>query len=324
MDDCHQIEPLLTERLFGEPTDEERTALDAHLAQCATCTTLLRDMESTLRVASLRRPVDPGAEYWDGFADRMEARIRADDGPVVRVEPSMQTGHSENDPRPMTVSDGNAVTGEPMRRVSDRDATRGLRRHFATSRPVSWAAAVAFVAIGVLLGRVLFAPSSPQAPMAEGPRVTDPPNERQIVLARTQAYLDRSKMLLLELAHFDAQTDDPVTLNLPRRSQIAQELVLEAADLDVALAAAREKRLRSLVADLEEILTQIADLEAQSESPAIEMVRSGVDEKALMFRIDVEELRAIGAAPGPNRRDTESAPGRNRRDTKSGQAGTST
>ena len=56
--------------------------------------------------------------------------------------------------------------------------------------------------------------------------------------------------------------------------------------------------LRALIDDLEVILLQIANLEAEHDVPAIELVRSGVDRRGILLKIQVEQMRRT-PAPEP-------------------------
>jgi hypothetical protein len=107
---------------------------------------------------------------------------------------------------------------------------------------------------------------------------------------RAEAYLQRSKVLLLALANFDPATDNAATLNLPTQRHISESLVQEAVYLKSELRDPAELRLRELVDDLEVTLLQIANLENEHDLAALEMVQSSVTNQALLFRIDLSQL----------------------------------
>jgi hypothetical protein len=46
-----------------------------------------------------------------------------------------------------------------------------------------------------------------------------------------------------------------------------------------------------LITDLELILLQIANLESEYNIPEIEMVKSGVDRRGILLKINIEEMR---------------------------------
>ena len=77
----------------------------------------------------------------------------------------------------------------------------------------------------------------------------------------------------------------------------------EAATLKEELDDPRQRRLRELVSDLELILMQIANLEADGDMGAVEFIRSSVNEKDVLLKINLEQLR-IGEDVGRRRPGT--------------------
>ena len=75
MKHCTDFEELIVESLYDEIDDARRALLDEHLAECDTCPRLLEEMRSTLDVVSQRTRRDPGADYWEGYWDRLVARM---------------------------------------------------------------------------------------------------------------------------------------------------------------------------------------------------------------------------------------------------------
>jgi hypothetical protein len=110
-------------------------------------------------------------------------------------------------------------------------------------------------------------------------------------LSATQArhaseYLDRSKVLILGIMN-----NNPVSVaSLRRQQEVSRELLSEARFLQAELDDPRQARLRILVAQLEDILTQIADMDAERGMSGVEVLRSGLDEGAILFKINVEQM----------------------------------
>jgi len=148
------------------------------------------------------------------------------------------------------------------------------------------------ILIGVFIGKWYFGGRGPRedrsVPMSRQPFQT----AEQIALnERTHHYLQRSKVLLLGLINFDPETEDPYTLNLPQQKQISQRLVQEAGYLKDELSDHTDKQLLRLINDLEVILLQIANLESEQGLLAVEMVKSGVDRRGILLKINLEEMR---------------------------------
>jgi hypothetical protein len=119
------------------------------------------------------------------------------------------------------------------------------------------------------------------------------------VEARTWQYLDRSKVLLLGIVNTEPTAPDAAVLNLPRKQALARDLVAEAGRLQTELNTPAQQRMNDLVRDLEVILLQIANLEATHDLPAIEMVRSGVERRGILFKINLEAMQRTRAATPP-------------------------
>jgi hypothetical protein len=172
----------------------------------------------------------------------------------------------------------------------------GTRR----SRPLrmAWiyaAAAVVLVAFGVYLGRTLFTFGSPAA--APPALASAPAPEEDSVSVRTQAYLERSKVLLQGIINQDGGSRSADTYTRQRR--ISRELVGEANVLTAALGRPEQRQVRELIADLQVILLQLANIEVGPGQPALELVRQGADRKSILFKIRLEELRAMTRANSP-------------------------
>jgi len=80
-------------------------------------------------------------------------------------------------------------------------------------------------------------------------------------------------------------------LNLPYQKQISTELVQEASYLKGELGEYDQERLQSLVADLEMILLQIANLESEYDLRAIDLVKEGVERGGILLKINITDIR---------------------------------
>jgi len=154
------------------------------------------------------------------------------------------------------------------------------------------AAAVALVTVGILFGKWIWTQDSPSRPASDSTVSVSPQASKQLASLeeRTEHCLQKSKVLVLALANFDPQTDDAMTLNLPYQRRISEALVQEASYLKSELSDPAERRLQDLIGDLEVILLQIANLEDEYDLEAVEMLRSGVNKRGILFRIDLSQM----------------------------------
>jgi hypothetical protein len=259
MSKCRHVRTLFVDALYNELTAEQKKAFKMHLNGCSECSKAYIDFTVTLKTMSQRKRVEPDPDFWTGYWDRLAPRLK-----VPAKKPS------------------------PI-----KDWRQWIPEFLPLPR---WAyqvtAAVALLVIGIFIGRNALGPTRsvkiiPQ--LAERREISPGLASYQ---NRTSQYLEKSKILLLGIINFDAETEDPIALDFSRKQQISQELVQEAGVLKKGLTRyGAEDRFIELVSDLEVILLQIANLEKEHDLSAIDMVRSGVDRKGILLKITIEEMR---------------------------------
>jgi len=264
---CTEYQSLIIEVAGGAAGEGDRLRLEDHMAMCEACSA---EFARLCEVLELARPThsDPGDAYWDGYYGRVMQRLDAE------------------------------AASPPLSRAGIQQLLNQLVAGLSAPRwALQLAVAVLLVVSGIAIGRSMFAPEAP-GPVLVVPGTGVDPIQRAALETRTHEYLDRSKTLLLGFVNFDVGEDDPGMLNVERRRQIAGDLVTEATLLQEQLSASDQQRLRQLVADLEVILMQIANIESTYNVPEIEMLQDGVDRKGILFKIEVEEMRRPdGATP---------------------------
>ncbi len=265
---CRKCKDMMLEALYGELGVDEKRMLDEHLRACPDCASEYSVLGATLRVMDKRQRPDPGPAFWDGYYDRLRQRMEKE----ASASPASQVA-------------------EP----STRSSLKAFMTRLLSPLP-RWsyqaAAAVALVAVGILIGRALLSPPTPVTIAGDQPAADTtgliPASDAAAI--RAQNYLERSKLLLLGIVNYDPQTDDPYGLDMPLRKEISRELVSEAADIRGSLNAPGQTRLRDLIADLELILLQIANLESEQDLDAVEMVKTGIEQKGIFLKIDLSQM----------------------------------
>src|SRR6185436_3972918 len=125
------------------------------------------------------------------------------------------------------------------------------------------------------------APSAPDSLSAEA------------VQKEVDAYLDRSRTLLLGLIH---STDShPSAEMFATQQQVSRELIQQASLIESRLREPDRERFKQLIGDLTIILRELANYSNESGVPLIEIVRQGVDAKSIMLKINIEQIRSFGA-----------------------------
>jgi len=102
--------------------------------------------------------------------------------------------------------------------------------------------------------------------------------------ARLKKYLRTSKALLVELNNMPLREGDPIDLSLERttsRALLHEARYLKTQPLDGMSAA--------LIADLEKIQTALANTRDQEEVPGVQLIRGGIQDENLLFKIRIAE-----------------------------------
>jgi len=151
------------------------------------------------------------------------------------------------------------------------------------------AAAMLLIVLGVFIGRMLFRAPGLDTQIA-GQALPAPIGKQAADILRAQNYFERSKVVLLALVNFDPKTKDSYGLNFPEQKKVSKDLVREAAYLKGQFKSPAQKRLKALVSELEMILIQIANLDEHQEIAGVELVKRGLDESAILFKINLSEM----------------------------------
>lgn len=260
MSDCKKCQTLFAEAFYDELNADQRHFLESHLKDCTKCSSEFAEMESTLKIMDKRIRPEPGQAFWDDFGKRIANKIK--------------------DEKPLNV------------KVESRWRTFIQDLSFAPKWAFQTTAAALLVIVGIFIGRTVFSPSVIEIQQAQQPSgIVSQQQPGLELISRTQNYIERSKIILLAIINFDPQTEDPYGLNIPYQKQVSRELVEEASFLKKGLADADQRRLQSLITDLEVILLQIANLESELDFEAIELVKDGVKSRGVLLKIHFTDVR---------------------------------
>ncbi len=273
MKDCKKFEKLIAGALYGELSPREQNLLDKHLEECPECALHYREMKSALRIMDQREREAPPERFWETFAGSVENRLRESDASEKQTPPLPTTG-----------------------------------RIFQSVPQWSYrlAAAVLLLSLGIFIGKYYFGGSrTVPREFAQRKNKQETFTRQAAVQDRAYHYLEKSKILLLGIVNMDTVPDDSSDYDFTRQSEAARTLIRQSAVLKDDLVLTRQRKLYALVSDLEMILLEIANLEAESDLSAVDMIRTGVDRKALLLKINLEEIlkqnrESSGQLPPPD------------------------
>jgi len=274
-----KYEALITDALFGELGPEDRAEFERLMSEDEEFQALFEEMGSTLDVMDRRERRDPGEAYWEGYWGRLEARMAEESGDATDISAAPQ-----------------------------RSSQTWWRRRVVEASYTSWtvrvAAAAAILVVGMYMGRTFFAPSdqvaiSPADSVQQGetaPGTTPSPvfnDDGHVQLAsaddRAMRYVEKSRVLLLALVNTDPEADG-YSSSMQGHQKRSRALVAEAPLLKEELDSPKQQRLRELVSELEKILVQIANLEAEEDPEEVEFIKGRVNEHDVMLKINLEQL----------------------------------
>jgi hypothetical protein len=169
-----------------------------------------------------------------------------------------------------------------------------LERRLENNKPdnnFSWATLMRIAAIllcGIFIGYLIFSPGG----VIDDKIVTnDLDIKRASLNKRTAEVLEDSKVLLLGIVNMDSPgINDSEKIDFSFQKKISGNLLLQTADLKQQLSKTKNRRIVSLINELEMILMQISNLEDNFDLPAIEMIKQGAENQSLLFKIDMERL----------------------------------
>ncbi len=260
MNDCKKCRDLFIEAFYEELNAGQKHFFTEHLQICDRCKHEYAQMTASLKIMSKRSRPEPGKAFWNGYTNRLYQRMEDEKLLEERSDPWWRTF-------------GRTVSSAPR----------------WTYQAI---AALLLVAVGIFIGRMVFSPSITEIQQAQQiSSIQTQQAHRADLILRTQNYIDRSKLILLALINFDPETEDPYALNLPYQKQVSTELVQEASYLKGELGDYDQKRLQSLVADLEMILLQVANLESEYDLNAIDLVKEGVERGGILLKINITDIR---------------------------------
>ena len=253
---CRAVRRRLSEYLDGQLTTGKLSAMQTHLDACELCARELAALARIKREAS-------------GFE-----RKKAPDSLWFAIE-------RELDATPENARPVSAGLARQWRRLADIVA--------GPAPAFKLAGVLAVLALGILIGRNWQTP-----PETEVGRNAAANAERVEFVSRTNAYVEKSKVLFLGLLNADG--DYVKTSDWSSERAMAGELVREATYLRANMPNKRSERVRQLVEGLEMILFEIANLEEEQDIEAIDLIRGGIDRKGLMLKIDIHDLTQAAPA----------------------------
>ena len=254
------------EYLRNELLPADRIAIETHVAACKECANELETIREAL--AAFSAPESHASEgqtgeFWDAFASRITK---------------------------------NAIEQPPVQRNLFVETIDWLIESFYLHRRYTYTASGALAVMLIGLAFWMFAvpekreltldgTSTPLEHQAELSSSDEVMNRGQIVpVERVGQYFRKSKMLLVGLTNMKTNEGEPLDFSAERR--VSSDLIREARYLKQQPI---DPRSRQVMKDLERILIKIKNIEEQHDLPDVEIIRGGIHQENLLFKIRMAE-----------------------------------
>ncbi len=244
-----KIRNLLYEFLRDELNPHDREVVEEHLRSCDRCSAQLKDLESALHSLDRSSP--------NASSNRSEEFWNSF---ALRVEQRILS-----------------------RRAAKRfGALEYLETFFVFHRPLTFslggALVLAFLAVGIWNLSIDRERRTLPMPGVEAASQSDS------VRQEMSRYFRKSKILLVGLTNMKFPEDRQVDLTVERRA--SRELVQQARYLRNQPIDARSARL---IEEMEKILIELANMKEENNMPNVEIVRAGIHQENLLFKIRMAE-----------------------------------
>ena len=257
------VQDLLYEFHRGELPDVDRQKVEQHLTQCERCSNAaaeIRELLNAVPVRSTRPSEERPAQFWNNFAVNVINQIRS------------------------------AEQQEPVRKISLGEYLQSV---FVYQRRVLATVGLGIAVVALMV--VIWQSRTAKDTGIQQAALTVPERETPTVQARLGQYLRKSQILMVGLMNMRPENGDRLDLSAERTA--SRELIQEARYLSEQDIDARAKQL---VADLEKILIELANIEGLHDLPDVEILRGGIRQENLLFKLRMGEQLYPSPPPPPS------------------------
>jgi hypothetical protein len=250
MKSCREIENMFLEAYYGEIQPYYKEQFDKHVANCSRCKDGYSQLCVTLDEASRQPRPNLSQEYWQHYWENLETRLSS-------VPPSQ------------TVKKG--------KKYHWQMPNLNLRRA---------AAAVAVTAVVFVATVLFFRPFQFENGSIISPDSAIVDEVKNSLNAQISGYLVRSKVILMSLVNLE---DDEVSeIDFQEHQKLSTALLGESKSLRKQLSP--QNRIINLVNDLDMVMMQIANQDTKLDKESADLIRSGVENRELLFKINIEKM----------------------------------
>ena len=251
----HPSEETLNNYVERDLSPAEHVQVATHLDTCGDCALVVAEIEQIVRDASALGPITPPAHVWT----QLQTRLQGPEPGAQNPEPTAQS------PTPKAES----------------------------LKPNLWwaLATAAMVVLAFLTGRFVNLREQPRAPESAGAtapatpaRVADEATVRErVLLIAVGDHLERSQMVLVELAHADASGE----LDISAERQLADDLVASNRLYRQTAQQMGQANVAGLLDELERVLVEVARGPSTVSMEQLADIQQRIESQGILFKVKV-------------------------------------
>jgi hypothetical protein len=253
---CKQCQEQIIEALYNELTRYDQQEFDVHIVSCRKCSVQYKQMQDTLDFMHQRERIDLDKALWEEQWKVLQNKIG-------------------------------------FEQVKDKTIPFEKKLKWHPALVPAWAyviAAMFLIVAGIFLGQTFWSGKTTTERPGSNPSISSNTTVEDSVTTQALMYLSKSKNLLLGV--MNANDENYSANTMAKQQHVSRQLIQQASYFKNALDKPDQQQLKQLIHDLEIILMQLANIEVTPGVPAVEMVKRGVDQKSILFKINVEEIRS--------------------------------
>ncbi len=261
----HPSEETLNDYIERELGPAEHVRIATHLESCGECALIVADIQQVMRDAAALGPLNPPPHVWLLIQERM------DDSKVQ--SPESRVGSPES-----KVPSPEFKGRSPESDVQSRRWTR-----------FAWAAATAaLVVMAFFTGRFVHQrdqQTAAQAPIAQAGLAStqDALVRERVLLIAVGDHLERSQMVLVELAHAETRS----SLDISAERQLADDLVASNRLYRQTAEQMGQSNVAGLLDELERVLVEVARGPSTVSMRQLADIQQRIESQGILFKVKV-------------------------------------
>jgi hypothetical protein len=260
----HPTEETLNDYLERELTPAEQVRVATHLEICADCALIVAEFQQVMREASALGPIAPPEHVWTSI----QSKVQSPESKVQSPESRVQSPES-------TVQSPESRVQSPQSRVWPRYA---------------WAlATAALVVMAFFTGRVAqqrdqeIASQQEAEITGERASVDETAVRERVLLIAVGDHLERSQMVLVELAHAETQG----VLDISAERQLADDLVASNRLYRQTARQMGQENVAGLLDELERVLVEVARGPSTVSMRQLADIQQRIEALGIVFKMKV-------------------------------------